>query len=851
MYMIPPLKKLIKPLLSSVALVIILLAVLIQAGRLLAPQISQFHHSLEGFASQQSGYSVRFGQLNARWYGLRPSLTVNNLKVQTANQQASDKQTMLSARHLDLELDILSSLFHWAPVWRKLTVQGLSLTLSEDGEGRWSMGGLSPTTDDGLGLGLGLDERSPGALFLVADQLDIDTAQVTFLFHNQQQFTATIPAVNIDNDGQFHRLSAQASIDEGQLGKQDSWLQLVLEGTGDPADADHFSAKAHLNVNDFPIEGLAFLLTQEAEAALPEPASGSTVDMNIWLDWTSAKRVLLQGDVQLSVNKTTDFARDNFLDIPFTANLLGDYAIDSGFKLSLREARIDNKIDVSDAHFTFQAGKLAAAIKQLDLAVWEPWSRERMIRSSNIQAIMSSLSPKGLLENIHIDFDFADIWNTRVKANVANIAVAAWNKVPAFNNITGFVDSNLKEGFIFIDSRDLELHAKKIYKQPLLFDQASGYIRWLLPPDKTMVTIYGQQLSVASEFGRANANFLLTIPAPTLNAYSNLLLQVGLQHSAAHFHRQLKPDVLPENLTAWMDEAILGGDVKQAGLFYRGGLSTGTERSVQLYGELEHGQLAFSPDWPQINAMKGQFLLDNKRLRASIDHASFYSDDRFSGDIHWNWDGQKKLAVNATGRSAAQAALRFVNESWLHSKTNGVFDDWSSEGDVDLSLNLSLPLLDDTVASRQKIRLDFNNNRINLNQQGLSLDKVEGALFYQSEYGFTSDNLATDIFGYRLPLRFAGGVDNVLVSGSATADVKLLSDWLNKPLDSMLTGALPYTLKVRVPLSERPGSKETPVIVLNSDLKGLAIDLPAPFGKRSDVPRSASMAVNYFSSYAR
>ncbi|MGH1487448.1 MAG: YhdP family protein [Cellvibrionaceae bacterium] len=842
--MIRHIKKPIKPLWYIVALAIIFLAVLIQAARLFIPHISQFHTSLESFASQQTGSLVRFGELNASWYGLRPKVTVDNLKIQT-----TDKQPVVTVQHANLELDILSSLFHWVPVWRKVELQGLSLSVNQDEKGGWSVGGLSPNTDGGLGWRY----RSPGALFLMANQVDIDTSQVTFLFHNQRQFTTDIPSIKIENNGQFHRLSAQASIDKGQLDNQGSLFTFVLEGIGDPSDAEHFFAKAHLDFNDFPVERLAFLLTQvtDSKEVLPKPVSGSTVDMNVWFDFTSPSRFLLSGDVELSTSKATDFSRNNFLDIPFKAKLFGDYAIDSGLTIGLREARIDDKIDLSDSIFTIHDGKLTAAIKQLDLAIWDQWSRDRIIRSSKVKEVLESLSLEGMVENIHVDIDFADVWNTHIKANVTNVTLDAWNNVPAFKNVTGFVDSNLREGFIFLESQAFELHANKIYPQPLLFDHANGYVSWVIPSDKTDLKIYGQKLSVKGEFGHADGNFLLSIPHPSLNEHSNLILQIGLQDSAAKFHRQLTPDVLPEDLTEWMNGAIKAGDVKQAGFFYRGGFSEGSDRTVQLYGELEDGQLAFSSDWPEINKIQGHFLLDNKRLRAAIDHSSFYSDDRLSGSLEWNWHQQQKLVVDASGRSGAQSALKFVNESWLYSKTNGVFDGWSGEGEVDLSLNLSLPILDDSAESWQKIKLGFNNNRIHLKEQSLLLDKVEGTVFYQTGRGFTSDNLETEVFDYILPLSFTGGVDDLIVSGSANASIKSLSDWLEKPLDNILTGVVPYTLNLKVPLGEVSGNKETPVLMLSSDLKDVTVDLPAPFGKVGGISRPASIKINYFTQYSR
>jgi uncharacterized protein (TIGR02099 family) len=824
--MIRHIKKPIKPLWYLLAFVIIAFAVLIQTARLTTPYIDRFHESLETFASEQIGAQVSFGQLNASWYGLRPKVNITDLRVQSLEQEA-----IVDIAFASMELDILSSLVYWIPVWKKVSLEGLELLVTQDEQGGWSVGGVSADANSGRGWRY----RSPSALFLMANEVDIDRSEIKFLFHNQQQFTTEVPSIVIENNGHFHRLNAQALIEKGQLGEEGTLFNFVLEGVGDPSDPEHFFAKAYLDLNYFPLERLAFLFSQVTDAEYDIEGSASSVDMDLWFDFTSPSHFLLNGNVSLLSNQPTDFAKSKFLDIPFTADLSGDYSIKSGLTLGMRNARIDNNIDLGESSVNLHDGLLTAAFKYIDLQKWSEWSQERVFHSSDVAEVIQSLSLSGVLENTHVTLDFKNIGDSQIIADVKNVKLNSWDKVPAFKNISGYVESSFKGGFIAVDARDFDLHAEKIYQNPLRFNQARGLVGWRFVADKREFDIYGQSLSVESDFGSANGNFLLTVPHPDRNDYSDLTLQIGLRNSSAEFHEQLTPSVLSEDLTDWMKEAIVAGSVGEAGFFYRGGFSEGTERTIQLYVDVDGGELKFSPDWPAIKDIDAFLSIDNKKVYALVDQSRFYKGDSFSGLIEWNRDDQERLSVKAGGETKSVSGLKFIRESWLQGKTAGVFDGWSADGLLDVSVDLSLALLNDSVDNFQKINIGFKNNNLLLEQQELVLENVTGSVIYQTGEGFSSDGLEVNVFDNVLPLKITGQSalsDSLIIQGEGFASVNALSEWLKQPFYNIVQGRLGYQLELKIPVGDNRKTSESASLNLFSNLKGTSVNLPQPFGKK-------------------
>ncbi|MEO0442702.1 MAG: hypothetical protein AAFZ92_03040, partial [Pseudomonadota bacterium] len=173
--MIRLLKKPIKPCWYTLALVIILLALLVQLARLTVPHIHHLHAHIEAFASEKFDAQVRFGNIHASWPSLRPRVQVHNLTI-----DSNEHKPLIYVDYASMELDVLSSLFHWAPVWRKVEINGLDITVTQTQEGGWAIGQWAQKN-----RGVDWRYRSPSALFLVANQVDIASADVTFEFYNQ------------------------------------------------------------------------------------------------------------------------------------------------------------------------------------------------------------------------------------------------------------------------------------------------------------------------------------------------------------------------------------------------------------------------------------------------------------------------------------------------------------------------------------------------------------------------------------------------------------------------------------------------------------------------------------------
>lgn len=828
------------------AFLIILLAILVQSARLAAPHIHYFHDSLEQFVSRQINSEVHFEQIEAHWPGLRPEVTVQQLRLLSGQQQE-----ILTIERASLELDILLSLFNWAPAWRRVEVNGLVMNVSQNADGGWSVGGVSADMSSGRGWRY----RSPGALFLMAKQVNIESADIHFKFHKQRQFMTHVPFINIENNGHFHRLKAQAAVDGN-----DSVFDFVLEGVGDPSDPAHFFAEAYLTLNRFPVERLAYLFAQvtDAKDVLPESEQGSSVDMHLWLDFTTPSRFLVNGHVELSNDKPTDFAKNNFMDIPFRSDMSGGYSIESGLTVGFRNAIVNDQPSVGLSLFNVRNGKLKGAVEHLDLQRLSDWGGQHSLLPPKIRSVFSSLSPTGFVDNLHFSVDFLALANTHITANARNVTVGAWENVPAFKNVSGYIETDLKQGFVLVDAENFELHPKKIYSQSLVFKTAKGYVGWDVMLDDGRVNIMGQHLSVDSIYGKAGGNFSLDIPIKKrtdkksaedkTHRDTQLILQLGLQDSKAKYQRQLIPNVLPKSFIQWLNASVKKGDIDQAGLFYRGGLKKDSERVVQLFVDVEEGQLDFSSDWPALNQLNGRVMVNNTSANGVIEQGTIYGREKFKGQFSWNASGRERLKVRASGLAASQDGLRFIRESWLRTTVNDVIDQVSMKGQFSLDIDLDIPLNDGKSYGTQNVAVNLYKNTLSFDKLNLTFNQLDGKLLYSTKKGFTSEKLKAELFNKPLTLTMGEGpwdsASTLMIKGEGVADVAPVVQWLQEPMLSPLSGEFTYTANLQLPMQD--GLDIKPALFLETNLVGVDSKIPRPFSKPASahMPVSVSMMFN-------
>jgi uncharacterized protein (TIGR02099 family) len=848
-----PIRSLFKYCWYCLAIIVIVTAVIIQSARWMAPSINQIKDSIETFASRQLNSNVSIGQISATWTGLRPKISIQDLSIQyqaafVQNQSSNRNKNFLKLKSASLELYILKSLFYWTPVWRDVRASGITAQLVQGKEGSWSLG-VPAIVDNSQPRNWRY--RRPSSLFLNAQHVTLEDADLTLIFSDERQLKSRVPTITIKNDGHFHRLEAKASV------ASESSFTLIVEGVGDPSVPDKFFAKAYLKLENFAEQRLAQWTSQFTSLNIEQEwVNSSSIDVELWFDFASTTRFLVNGHIGLkgvsSVIDALQTQDDNEKNNEWSADIVGGYNPLTGLELGLRNIYLGPSFSVSPFSVNLQDNdKVNIGVEKLNLTTLNKWIAGRLFRLpffntdelfvAKIKNLLSALNPQGHINDLYVSIDLKEPKTTKLFGHLDRVSTGAWKKIPAFGEVSGYLESDFLSGFIALDAKQFSLFPDKAYAEPIVAHAATGVVHWIHKRREKELSVIGYDLALQGDYGDVRGHFLLQSNWGGANKSNHLDLQLGLKNSKARFHPQLLPRTLSDNLLAWMDTAIKSAALGDVGVFYSGGFTKKSPRSLQIFVDVEQGHLQFDKNWPAVKQLDANLLIDNSRLFAHVNKASMYQGDNFTGELKWNDSADKRLTINVSGFAPANSVLRYVRESRLNNSAGDAINQISAKGNVAIKVDLDLLLATvaratpDARSSEYEVEVAFKNNALSFDQQSLSFSAINGALNFNSKNGFSSKKIRAEFLDKPIFVDVYEDPelkDALIISGRGSSNVVSINKWLKRPPLEYLKGDVTYIAKIQLPLNQQ--STLQPELSITSELVGVTSELPSPFKKSAN-----------------
>ncbi|MDA7853098.1 hypothetical protein N9A71_06055, partial [Porticoccaceae bacterium] len=235
----------------TLALLIIGTVILVVIGRQTIANVDQFREPIAEFIEEQIGLQVDLGELRGEWPRLIPIIEINHAVV-----QAADESPALMMQGVRADLDLFNSIVHATPIWRELVVDSLTLTMIEDERGRWGLKGFERNADTDLSIFI--DPLTYSRVIRAGD------VQVELQFYSGKTMFVNGRNVAMENTQTFHRAELSVILSEQQqfiqqgpvadingAAESDIPAYLLIEGHGDLADIESFSADGYFRFDDF------------------------------------------------------------------------------------------------------------------------------------------------------------------------------------------------------------------------------------------------------------------------------------------------------------------------------------------------------------------------------------------------------------------------------------------------------------------------------------------------------------------------------------------------------------------------------------------------------------------------
>ncbi len=797
---------------------VVLLALYVAAGRALMGNVSALQPQLLAALNERLPFTLSASSVSGRMEAFSPELVFTDLRLAFPGETIEPVQLARGS----LRLAPLRSLLTQSPQASFVTLSGLSVELDQDEAGRLRLRGFGVPGDDG-----GLRDWLAGFLPRVR-ALVLEDNRVLLHRPGAQGRRARLD-LTLKRSGSARTLDARIGTAVGNA------ATLHAEGIGNPLSPATWRGDVFLAVEAERLERLFDWLP----VTVPVRAAGRA-GVQLWLQQAGGR-----SDLRLSL------AGDNLL-------LEGG---DGGWRVPLAALAMDAALVEGQDGWTLHASDLSLAQggrhwllprAQFDLRGDSLRVRSGEFRLDGIDSFLASLpsmparladalgvlAPRGDVRALELTLDDlrapGDAWE--LTARVDDLAVESWRGAPGAAGADAFVRLYPGGGDVRIDSEGLVLAFPKVYREALAYDAVHGDLR--LRWDAKQLWLRSGLLEASGEEGTARALLGLHIPFTRTTVGPAMELLVGLGDSRARYRDKYLPYRLPGTLRRWLADAIGPGRVVTGGFAWRGSLLKRNfdHLTVQLHFDVEDATVAFDPAWPPLEDFAGRLVIDDSRVSAWGEHGELAGNrvERLSAEAWRGEAGERVLAVAATLAGDAGDGLAAVKASPLAAMTGGVVEGWSAAGPVRTVLGLRIPLDD---RSEPVVAVDASAEEALLRVQpgGLVFEDLSGRVGYASGSGFSSDDLAGTLWGSPvsaslsqadaeapLALRFAG-------KGLPMA---ALFDWLPLDLPALASGEADVfgDLLLR---RDQPAR-----LTLASDLTGVALALPAPWGKAAEEPRS-------------
>ena len=808
------------------ALLAVLVALYVSLGRELVPLVAEYRGDVESKAEQALGLPVHVGALEGRWSGLAPVLRVRDL-------QLGEGASALRLDDVKVVPDLWASLTSREVRLARIELGGLQLILREDEQGGWALEGL-PKKDDAP-----LDPAELLQRLRQLGRIDVFDSQVTLQPWQRDPLTLTYVSVGLQAGASRQALDLRATLPDGQP------LALNLRSRANAKAWRDGAVEAYLSLpqSDWARWLPPALLGQWRAEALK--AGGE-----FWVDWSKGQ--LQQAVVRLNAPQLRGaYAERKAVALDNLALTAWFQRRDQGFDVlvdslaaSIGKSRWESHLQVNQrlgddpADETWQV-----QADRLDLTPLTPLIDALAPLSDKLMAVVDGLNVTGALRNVRLEARPNAEGDQRLQfaANLERVGFDAYHGAPAAGNVSGSISGDLGHGELRLDTDAFMLHLYPIFAKPWHYQKANARLTWAL--DKHGFTLIAPYLKVLGEEGKIAGDFLIRLLFDE-GTESYMDLRVGLTEGDGRYTAKYLPEVLSPALDEWLRSAIVKGNVDEGYFQYQGSLNHGATpeaRSISLFFKVHDAALDFQPGWPQVQQVDGDVLIEDSGVRIKASKGLLL--DTKVSDVsvnipHVDSGQHSHLYLDGNFDGSLGDGLKILKEAPIG--TGEIFAGWEGEGPLKGNVKLDVPLAH---GERPKVLVDFAtaDARLKVTPPSLDLTRLKGDFSFDFDKGLSGKNISLQVFGKPVTAQIsAEGQPEQMqtrISASGQASLKSLTDWLQFRQTLPASGDLPYQLQVNL------GSRDNSLSV-SSSLKGLAIDLPAPFGKAAAETRDSRFSMN-------
>ncbi len=816
-----------------IAACVILVACFVVTGWLLAPYFDEHRADVEKVASEYIKTPVTIESVRLSWDQYQPVIRLRNVTI----LDEKTRKPLIQIQKVSIFFSLWESIRHFKLTPNGALISGTELNVHQNAAGELTVQGF-PAIQGAQPFQEETRFRDILAVLFMESRIILRNIDVSYTDKSGRVREMTLYNLSMRNDGSEHVVVGKAVLHQDIP----TGVTVTIKMDGTAEAYDQLKAKIYLYVTGFSLS--QWMKGVSWQGWRIDEGIGSA---KIWAGWEQGGLQRVQTRFQLydlQLHSDTDKSTHSI------TRLSGDV----GWKRNGNQIVIAaDDILVNFPDHLWPATSFYLAMTQNADASLTPkalnvgyvdWRDVQQFLFSSAVTLPDAVKKAllgtkfdGVLQHAALVFngDWNDVRHTTFNAEFNHVMVTPWQKYPGIKNLSGMVKWDGVKGTLSLISRDLEFNDNAVFAGPVSFDQVMGDVEareqdggWQL--STTNLQLLNKDLT-------ANVTGTFSMPANgemAADIKSNFSVT-----SAKHITRILPMKILGPDLIEWLQEAFFAGKIESGTAQLTGKLSDfpfdNGKGVFKVAATVSGIDLRFAPDWPRLTQIAAKLVFSGNHI--TIDASQGWLMDIPITNAHAEipYLGNAKpnmLYVKSDNiKSDMAAAMAFVHASPLEKKIGKMFHDVVMEGPISLNLFITVPLgnPDNTAVQGDLTVTDVN---MNLVPWDLHIDKLNGDIHFTQDTT-SSKSLTGVLFNKPVTIQLetvpqtknsASKVRAIVTNNLAISDIET---WLRLPLSKVATGET--DVKTSLDLAF-----DAPIVInLQSNLQGIALDLPDQYAKKA------------------
>lgn len=796
------------------------LMILIGGFYWLADAVDKRQDEIAVWVGDKIGYPIEVGAAGLGWISLMPKLQIEAITV----FRQDNKAEILSIESLYVGLDLIATIKRGEPVLNDLSLTGLHTTLVRDLTGKIQLQGLNSTS--------GPSSRAINWLSWakLLNRFEIHAVTINYIDQVNGSLSGGYQLSNAVLNHRSENWTATGFLQlPSTLGTN---VQFSMEGQleSDDFQASHWQWQAQIN---------DLILT-------PFSQQISWHDMAVQKGRLTANiSASGAGDSINTIKTTIDLAQTELVSeqkgsvaIPVLIDSLRG-KIDwqqQGPSWQLSGYEIDLKMNGDTWQTT------AFNIKKEQEGTWEITSD--YLRLSDITAVASlsdsspeiirEQKPAGDIEKLTLNYS-AEKSITELAFKLRDGAMLPWHNNPGVTGLSASVNWQGGDVSLKLDSHKVTFYPETWLDDAVFFDSVTGELN--LQQHNDNWTLQSKSLRLW------NDDLTLQLDGSVQHASDGKItndLKITMEEVTVNRWQTYVPEkILSTSFKEWSKDAFLAGKIVDGTIELSGDLAefpyeiNPEKGQFKMALQAENVQLHYAPEWPDLMEVTGTITGRNNDLviKSNSGKIAGFNFSDVTTTINKLTADQPILHVDGALIGTTSSALLFLQNSPLNPRFGQAANKAKAQGTSNIKLSLMVPLAD-ADATEVSGYVSFIDSQLQPKLfPEMNISKINGQLNF-SNNGVTAKDIHAHVLGSPVKINVSPKDDATVVLATGQVSTLEIQKYWADSMPKFISGTTPYELTILI--SEEAVGDFNIDASIQSDLKGIEINMPAPFSKTSE-----------------